>query len=196
MVLIMEWDTLMFSWRCAECKKTCLVHSKVRESMLKPQQCPGSLPRKLCYQKGIQHMWPQRAQQLPFPSFLVQNHKIVVVDMDLCRSASPTSMLKAESARAGFLRDVPHHFLNISKQGEFTASRQSIPMSDHYHSKKRGGRGEVCIKWYFPCLNLGPLLLVLSLGYPEKSLALVLSPLLLHQVFIHIGKTPCGAFSF
>lgn len=90
--------------------------------------------------------------------------------MGLWRSASPTPVLKAESARAGFLRAVPHDILNISRHGEFTASRQSVPMSDHHHSKNGGF---FCIKWNFLCLNLGPLTLVLSLGIPQKSLALV-----------------------
>lgn len=41
--------------------------------------------------------------------------------MDLWRS-SPTSVVKAESARADFVRPVPHGILNICRHGEFTAS--------------------------------------------------------------------------
>lgn len=41
--------------------------------------------------------------------------------MDLWRS-SPTSVVKAESARADFFRAVPHHVWSICRHGEFTAS--------------------------------------------------------------------------
>jgi len=43
-------------------------------------------------------------------------------------------------------------------------------------------------KWNFPCFNLCPLHLVLSLGTTERSLALL--SLLLSQVFMCMDKPP------
>lgn len=75
------------------------------------------------------------------------------------------------TAKAGYVDQVTKEslkeFLNVSREGEYTTSLQSLCQCSATHSVKEF---HFMLCWNFLCFSTWPLLLILSLG-TEKSLA-------------------------
>jgi len=96
-----------------------------------------------------------------------QNHRMLRVGGDLCRSSGPTPLPKQGHLQQA-AQDLVRWVLNISREGESTTSLGSLFQGSVTVREKLFF---LMFRQNFLCFNLCPLPLVLSLGTTEKSLA-------------------------
>jgi len=96
-----------------------------------------------------------------------QNHRMFGFGKDLCGSSSPTLLPKQGHLQQA-AQDLSRRVLNISREGESTASLGSLFQC---FVTLRVRKFFLMFRCNFLCFSLCPLPLVLSLGTTEKSLA-------------------------